>query len=228
MLFVTTIFVFWATVSDAHTAAWSKGMYCLNGTTPGTDNPNNDVPVRPLYQLSKTDWWFQHDRGCDQFPPATEDYLELPAGGQATLELAHNRAQTTLSFDGASAGDWPDGRSHPEDWNGSAYPPENCIQDDGAMHTSNESTAAGTALAISYVSNLEDVTIENLVVFSILAKSETLIGYSLKSHLRSLSTPWKRIANYDVPLGMPACPEQGCICAWLWVSAHLMESVVRR
>ncbi|MCJ1481765.1 hypothetical protein MMC06_001924 [Schaereria dolodes] len=118
MLFVTTIFVFWATVSDAHTAAWSKGMYCLNGTTPGTDNPNNDVPVRPLYQLSKTDWWFQHDRGCDQFPPATEDYLELPAGGQATLELAHNRAQTTLSFDGASAGDWPDGRSHPEDWNG--------------------------------------------------------------------------------------------------------------
>ena len=86
------------------------------------------------------------------------------------MEHAHNRGQTTLSFDGAFAREWPDGLSHPEDWNGNAFPPENCIQDDGQLHTSNQSTAAGTALAISYVSNLQDVTIENLVVFSVLAK----------------------------------------------------------
>lgn len=159
-----------AAVANAHVIGWHKGMYCLNGTTAGVDEANNNVPVAPLYQLSKTNWWFQHDRGCDGFPPATGDFLELPAGGQVTVEHAHNRGQTTLSFGGAFAGEWPDGQAHPEDWNGNAFPPENCIQDDGLMHTSNQSTAAGTALAISYVSNLQDVTIENLVVFSVLAK----------------------------------------------------------
>lgn len=32
----------------------------------------------------------------------------------------------------------------------------------------------------------------------------------------SYSTPWKRVANYQAPSGMAACPPGGCICAWLW------------
>ena len=31
------------------------------------------------------------------------------------------------------------------------------------------------------------------------------------------STPWKRVATYDVPKDLPACPPGGCYCAWLWV-----------
>ena len=170
MFAIATALLVLAAGSNAHIVGWHKGMFCLNGTTAGVDNQNNNAPVSPLYQLSKTDWWFQHDRGCDYFPPAPGNFLEIPAGGQVTLELAHNRAQTSLSYNGAYAGEWPDGKAHPEDWNGNAYPPENCIHDDGAMHTSNESMAAGTALAISYVSDLRDVTIENLVVFSVLAQ----------------------------------------------------------
>lgn len=67
------------------------------------------------------------------------------------------------------------------------------------MHAYNETSAAGTAWAISYESEIEKVTLENLVVFSTLQH-----------------TPWKRRATYQVP-DLMACPEGGCHCAWLWV-----------
>jgi hypothetical protein len=154
-------------VANAHVAAWVKGMYCLGGPDPNVDDPNTKTAVDPLFQLSKEDWWFQHGRGCDQAPPKDGDILSLPANGHFTVELAHNRGQTTLSNNGADTSDWPDGQDHPDDWAGPGNPPD-CIQEDGAMHTNNETTAAGTAWAISYVSDLKDVTMENLVVFSTL------------------------------------------------------------
>jgi len=40
---------------------------------------------------------------------------------------------------------------------------------------------------------------ENLVVFSVLS-----------------NTPWERLATFEVP-DLPACPPEGCICAWNWV-----------
>ncbi|KAH8817193.1 hypothetical protein F5884DRAFT_244933 [Xylogone sp. PMI_703] len=189
-----------AAVSQAHVMGWANGMYCKGGNNTAVDDQNTNLAVNPIYMQTFEDMWFQHDRGCDQAPPAEGEFLEIPAGGQVFVEMAHNRAQTTLSYNGQYAGEWPDGKSHPEDWNGNDVPGEGCIQDDGAMHTSNHSTAAGTALAISYNSDLKDVTIDNLVVFSVLA-----------------NTPWKREAYYDVPADLPACPEGGCICAWLWV-----------
>lgn len=106
---------------------------------------------------------------CDKNPPSGNDSLALPAGGQFTVELAHNQAQTSLSFEGRFASDWPDGKSHPENWSGPGNPPE-CIEDDGAMHAHNQSTAAGTAWAISYESDPSKVNMENLVVFSVLEK----------------------------------------------------------
>lgn len=36
----------------------------------------------------------------------------------------------------------------------------------------------------------------------------------------SYSTPWKRIATYEVPAALPACGPEGCTCAWLWVPFH--------
>jgi hypothetical protein len=154
-------------VAQAHTVAWVKGMYCLGGPDPSTDNANTNTAVNPLYDLKKEDWWFQHDRGCDAVPPADGDILELPAGGKFTVELAHNRAQTTLSYDGKYTSEWPDGKQHPENWAGPGSPPD-CIQDDGALHTHNQSMAAGTAFAISYHSDLAAVTMENLAVFTVL------------------------------------------------------------
>lgn len=156
-----------SSLAQAHIVAWAKGMYCLGGPDLSTDNANTNTAVAPLYNLNHEEWWFQHDRGCDAAPPANDEMLHLPAGGNFTVELAHNRAQTTLSYDGKFTTEWPDGKQHPEDWSGPGSPPD-CIQDDGAMHTHNQSMAAGTAFAISYQSDLAAVTMENLVVFTVL------------------------------------------------------------
>lgn len=114
-----------------------------------------------------TDWWMQHDRGCDQAPPDAGESLALPAGGSFTVELAINRAFTSLSYNGSHATQWPDGEEHPEGWTGPGA--NGCMTGAaGALHTHNQSTAAGTAWAISYHSNIINVTMESLAVFSVL------------------------------------------------------------
>ena len=204
-------------------------MYCAGWAQ------NWNAPVHPLHKLPKRDWWFQHDRGCDAQAPPPGEFLELPAGGTFTVELAHNKLQTTLGIcpPGLSCmSDWPDGKDHPEDWSypdgehfdwpvgmgkggesvgfdgkehqmgstgmgnmgsghsggmgmgngmgigmgmgmGSGFGGRpstfDCLSD-FQLHTRNESMAAGTAWAISYQSDLNAVTMENLVVFTILAK----------------------------------------------------------
>ncbi|KAF8074005.1 hypothetical protein FPV67DRAFT_1480188 [Lyophyllum atratum] len=180
-----------------HIVPWHKGMYCLNGTS-GQDDPSTNEAVNPLFQLSRADWWMHHTNNCDQFPPAPGDFLELPANGEFTVELAMNRAFTTFSFNGENVAIFADGQDHP----GLGFTPPgevpSCIVEPN-IHAQNESMAAGSAFAISYTSDLTQVTSENLVVFSVL-----------------YNTPWRRIATYSVP-NLPACPPDGCICAWGWV-----------
>lgn len=31
------------------------------------------------------------------------------------------------------------------------------------------------------------------------------------------SSPWMRETTYEVPKALPACPPDGCMCAWVWV-----------
>ena len=126
--------------------------------------------VNPLYQLRKDQWWQQRDRGCHAVPPPDGEFLELPAGGSFTTELANNRAFTTLSHDGILVSAWGDGEEREEPW---VAPGEGkCLGDNpdgrgGELHTSGVEKAAGTAWAISYESDLDKVTMENLVVFSV-------------------------------------------------------------
>ncbi|KAF9555468.1 hypothetical protein CPC08DRAFT_712012, partial [Agrocybe pediades] len=180
-------------VTNAHLAAFHKGMYCLNGPQSAQDLNSYSI-VTPLYQLDLNQWWFHHVDRCDQFPPADGDFLDLPAGGQFTVEIASNRAKTTLSYNGRDASDWPDGNTYPEDYN-----VPTCITSPN-FHAQNQSMAAGTAFAISYESDISKVTPDNLAVFTV------------RYH-----TPWKRVTTYDVPANMPPCPPGGCICAWGWV-----------
>ncbi|KAF7375133.1 hypothetical protein MSAN_00399700 [Mycena sanguinolenta] len=179
--FTSLIFPFAA----AHVAAWHKGMYCLNGTTPGFDDQNANTIANPLFNLKKDQWWFHAVDKCDQFPPDQGDFLELPANGEFTVELAVNRAFTTLSYGGR----YLDGQNYTGGLGGL-----DCITSPN-IHTQNQSMASGSAFAISYNSDLSDVTPENLVVFTTL-----------------YHTPWERIATYAVP-NLPACPAGGCICA---------------
>lgn len=179
----------------AHIAAWHPSMYCLNGNS-ATLNYNANNPVNPLYMLTKSEYWFHHVDNCDQFPPDPNTFLELPAGGCFTVEHATNRAFTTLGNPNSKPSDWPNGQDYS---NGPPPDPSGCITDPN-LHTKGASTAAGTAFAISYTSTLSEVTLDNLVVFTV-----------------RYNTPWKRVATYDVPANMPPCPPGGCICAWVWI-----------
>ncbi|EGN97788.1 hypothetical protein SERLA73DRAFT_182534 [Serpula lacrymans var. lacrymans S7.3] len=196
--------IFLARLTVAHLAAFNKGMYCLNGTVAGQPDVNSGDPVTPLWNLQQSDYWFHHVNKCDEFPPAPGDFLELPAGGSFTVEVASNQGLTTLTDGGKHTSEWPDGQNHPEDYSitnlaGAPLSPSGCIRNPN-MHTQNQSMAAGTAFAIAYVSDISQVTPDNLVVFSV-----------------RYNTPWKRVTSYDVPANMPACPEAGCICAWNWI-----------
>ncbi len=156
---------FFLPLASAHIASFAKGMYCRSGLT-GENNLNSNLPVNPLYQLSKKDWWFQHDRGCDGAPPPAGEFLNVPSGGHFTVEHANNQAFTTLSYDGSEVSDWPDGGEHPKDWHADWQNGE-CV-DGGYMHATNHSNAQGTAFAIAYQSDLSKIKMEDLVVFSVL------------------------------------------------------------
>ncbi|KAG7042770.1 proteophosphoglycan ppg4 [Colletotrichum scovillei] len=191
-----------AGIVEGHIAAWADGMYCRGGNNSAVDDSNTNLVVNPLYQLPKAKWWMQADRGCDKVPPPAGQFLNLPARGKFTVDLGANRGCTSLSYGGKTATQWPDCSEHPEDWH--APGPGKCLVDNpdgkgGAMHTQNYTTTAGTAFAISYQSDIRKVTMENLVVFSVVEH-----------------TPWKRVTSYQVP-DLPACPVGGCYCAWLWV-----------
>ncbi|KDQ07356.1 hypothetical protein BOTBODRAFT_180784 [Botryobasidium botryosum FD-172 SS1] len=193
MLFTTVGVLSLVGLAQAHVFAFHKAMYCKNGPS-GTNDQNTNNMVNPLYKKTKADWWFHHYDKCDQFPPAAGDFLDLPAGGSFTVEMANNRAFTTLSYDGKQTSDWTNGQSYSSLGDG-----KNCITEPN-LHAKSQADAAGTAFAISYQSDLSKVTPENLVVFSV-----------------RYNTPYKRIVSYDVPAELPACPAAGCICAWGWV-----------
>ena len=55
----------------------------------------------------------------------------------------------------------------PSNWNGGGVG-EGCISDGGYMHVQDQQHAQGTAFAISYQSDINAVTLENLAVFSVL------------------------------------------------------------
>lgn len=185
--------VAFAATAKAHMAVFHQAMWCLNGNSGDTNYNSYDI-VNPLYQLPFNKWWFHAVDRCNEFPPAPGVFLDLPAGGSFMAEIAENRAKTSQSYNSRDASDWPDGGRYPDNYND-----PNCIVHPN-LHAQNESMAAGTAFAISYNSDINQVRPDNLVVFSVRHR-----------------TPWKRVVWYDVPAAMPACPPEGCICAWGWV-----------
>lgn len=78
------------------------------------------------------------------------------------------------------------------------------------MHCKNEGDAAGTVFAIAYKSDIHTVTMDDLVVFTV-----------------APNTPYKRVATYHVPAQLQECPEEGCVCAWGWVSRSAGRGGVR-
>lgn len=156
----------------AHVGTWNPGMYCRGGNDPAVDDQNTNLVVNPVYELDESEWWQQRDRGCHLVPPPEGEFLDLPAGGSFMTELANNRAFTTLSYDGAFVTEWQDGKNRSTPWTGPGSNPPGCLNENedglgGELHTRSIETAAGTAWAISYESDIDKVTMDNLVVFSV-------------------------------------------------------------
>ena len=57
----------------------------------------------------------------------------------------------------------------------------------------------GTALAIAYTSDVDNLQPGDLTVFSV-----------------NYTSVWARETVYQVPKGMPPCPTGGCLCTWNW------------
>ncbi|PBK92162.1 hypothetical protein ARMGADRAFT_1013399 [Armillaria gallica] len=176
-----------------HVAPFHPSMWCFSGVS--GSNINAQEAVNPVYQLGYSGYWMHANTGCLSQPPADNTFLELPAGGSFSVEIAANRAFTSYSYGGTEVSDWADGQAHEELYGAHTE----CVTSPN-LHAQNESMAAGTAFAISYTSDISAVNEDNLVVFTVAPK-----------------TPWKLVASYDVPAAMPACPDGGCICAWGWV-----------
>ncbi|EJD38255.1 hypothetical protein AURDEDRAFT_72344 [Auricularia subglabra TFB-10046 SS5] len=198
-----------ALAANAHMLAWTKGMYCKNGHST-KDDPNAAVGALPLIDLPFSGW-FMHG-ACINYPPPKGEFLDLPAGGEFTVEIAENRAFTSLSYNGSKTSAWGDGNPHPEGYGDRRVDTHFPLTEIGCiaspnMHTKNEQDAAGTAFAIAYKSDIHKVTMDDLVVFTV-----------------APNTPYKRIAKYKVPKLLPACPPEGCICAWGWVPNHCGEA----
>jgi len=204
---VAALFVLLASAS-AHSVAWAKGMYCKNGLN-DFDDPTASFPADPIWNMSYHDW-FMHGE-CINYPPPEGEFLEIPAGGKFTAELSPNRAFTSLSFNGSKITGWGDGQDHPADYSttnlgGFNLSENGCISSPN-LHAHNVSDAAGSVFAIVYTSNMAEVNMDNLVVFSV-----------------APNTPYSLIGEYEVPEDMPGCPPGGCICAWGWVPNHCGQS----
>jgi hypothetical protein len=57
----------------------------------------------------------------------------------------------------------------------------------------------GTALAISYTSDIANLKPNDMTVISV-----------------NYNSVWEREIYYDIPAGMPPCPPGGCLCSWNW------------
>ncbi|KZV79310.1 hypothetical protein EXIGLDRAFT_846655 [Exidia glandulosa HHB12029] len=194
---------------QAHVAAWTKGMYCRNGLS-DKNEPNSGWAAVPVWNLRR-DEWFMHGE-CRKYPPPDGEFLEIPANGHFFAELSSNRAFTHLSYNGALVTGWGDGKHHDDDYSvekpgGFPLSGSGCIGSPN-LHAKRESDAAGTVFAIAYKSDIEDIEMDELAVFTV-----------------APNTPFKLNARYDVP-NLPECPAGGCICAWGWVPNHCGQANV--
>ncbi|TFK91420.1 hypothetical protein K466DRAFT_515481 [Polyporus arcularius HHB13444] len=154
--------------------------------------PYDNRPVTPLTNYTFDQWWFH---GHLDYPPNPGDFFELPAGKPATAEVACNKGLTSY-FASSEGGDVRQG-DNPCPSDDGSFP-------SGAMHTVDFNDLKGCALAIAYESDVTKIKPEDFTVFSV---NQTCV--------------WTRFTDFQVPARMPACPEDGCHCAWFWVHSQL-------
>ncbi|KAM0750829.1 hypothetical protein T439DRAFT_325880, partial [Meredithblackwellia eburnea MCA 4105] len=149
------------------------------------------VPLGP--QWEKDRWWFQGTNYTDSSVlPSPANATVLPAGGTVTFEIACHGDHTNMSTQ-------PSLISQP----GSQL--DACPSGAGPYHSHTdteplaESSLGGCALGIVDTTNVADVTMSNMVIFTVQPKCV-----------------WQKETSFEIPSAMPACSGDFCICAWFW------------
>ena len=118
---------------------WHPSVYGFNGDGYSISEPLSGKPF---------DQWWMHGQKSNK--PQDGAVLELPAGGQVTIELACNKQYTSFGQDGAG--------NNP------------CPPDTPSMHAGNpvvDSQLRGCGLAIVYKSDIDAAQPEEFTVFSV-------------------------------------------------------------
>ncbi|GJE96238.1 hypothetical protein PsYK624_124320 [Phanerochaete sordida] len=131
--------------------------------------------------------WWMH--GHLDHPPHPDDVVEFPAGGSTTIEISCDKGYTSW---------WPSSEG------GNIQDPNSDLACPGqpttAIHANDINDAAGCGIGIAYKSDINDVQPEDFVIFSVIH-----------------TCPWYLKNDFQVPQGMPACPDGKCICAFFWI-----------
>ncbi|GAA5979344.1 hypothetical protein JCM11641_005005 [Rhodosporidiobolus odoratus] len=167
---------------------WHPSMY---GVGPNFAYNVGD-PVAPIGpDLPKqADWWFRGP-AVMALPPQDGAVMELPAGGKVDVEIACNVAWTSYGE-----------RTTEETEELSA-----CPSNYGAYHSGDpagpidEHFISGCALGIADVDDINEVTMDNLAIFSVQQQCVK-----------------QRVTIFEVPAQMPPCTGKKCICSWMWLA----------
>ncbi|PRP74785.1 hypothetical protein PROFUN_06646 [Planoprotostelium fungivorum] len=106
---------------------------------------------QPLQDLPFSQWWWHNNLDC---PPAAGQVFNLPANGQAVVELSTNKAFTSKANGGHKGMIQP---NTPVPW----------TNDWTNIHAPARGDVAGCAFAISYKSDPRQVKPEDFVIFSV-------------------------------------------------------------
>ncbi|BGP49050.1 hypothetical protein JCM10450v2_004929 [Rhodotorula kratochvilovae] len=178
-----------ATQVAGHMSIWHPSMYGVGPNWEYTAGPPTD-PIGPYFYFD--DWWFRGP-AYRNLPPVNGDVMNLPAGGSITLEIACHYAWTSYGYATTEPGSELD-----------ACPGDNA----GPYHSGDPNSKeidynllSGCALGIADVDNINDVTMDNLAIFSV-------------QH----DCVKQKLTSFEIPAKMPACTGEKCICAWFWLA----------
>ncbi|KAK4055531.1 hypothetical protein OIV83_000077 [Microbotryomycetes sp. JL201] len=184
-------------LASAHMTIWTPAMYGVgwkarNPLVNDWDYLSGDpfAPLGPDWPL-QSDWWFRGPL-ARSLPPKPGAVELLPAGGRIMLEISCHVAWTQYGWATTPPGSYLDA----------------CPGNTGAYHSGDPMSPqidlnllSGCALGIADVDDINKVTMDNLVIFSV-----------QKDCVKQKQT------YFDIPAKMPPCTGSKCICGWFWLA----------
>ncbi|KAM0749715.1 hypothetical protein T439DRAFT_357244 [Meredithblackwellia eburnea MCA 4105] len=198
LLNFASLLAFLVPYATAHMTIFTPSMYGVSADRTSAYVPETN-PVNPLGPgwTTQDSWWFRGPAARALAPPAGQ-VTSLPAGGTVTFDIACHIAFTNMSI-------YPSTITVP----GSTLDACPSTINAGAYHSNldpnaiviDDSLISGCALAIADVDDINKVTMDNLVIFSVQSQCVK-----------------QKVTSFDIPKMMPSCTGKKCICGWFWLA----------